>query len=69
MRTALAAQPTWRLPGLGADLARTARQFTDRTAYAGAALGHPVAPSAPVPDVAHRSRPRPEPSAGPWDGT
>ncbi|MFB8180916.1 complex I subunit 5 family protein [Streptomyces sp. NPDC055966] len=39
------------LPGCGVALARAARQFTDRTAYAAAVLGHTVAPSSPVPDA------------------
>ncbi|WP_305729323.1 proton-conducting transporter membrane subunit, partial [Streptomyces sp. MUSC 14] len=39
------------LPGLGVALAHAACQFTDRTAYTAAVLGHTVAPSAPVPDV------------------
>ncbi|MCQ4084107.1 complex I subunit 5 family protein [Streptomyces sp. RB6PN25] len=39
------------LPALAGSLARAARQFTDRTAYAAAVQGHAIAPAAAVPDV------------------
>ncbi|MFB7511240.1 proton-conducting transporter transmembrane domain-containing protein, partial [Streptomyces broussonetiae] len=39
------------LPGPGVALARAARQFTDRTAYTAAVLGHPATPASPMPDV------------------